>query len=182
MELAGHRSCRRRPAGRCEWEVSRNAVNGGPFVQECAFLPRPAKPHSGMLDWCRPRAAGGLQFPCAGKKHAVSIWSQFRVGDRFRVGAMGPGSAKQRKGALHRVRDTSSCVPRMLRSAPHLRRGALLIRGPRRGGHLASLEAGGCETSVKYGVGMHNYFACSQPVLEQTAVDCFVRGVPGGLN
>jgi hypothetical protein len=40
---------------------------------------------------------------------------------------------------LHRVRDTQAvtegkklrpCVPRMLRSAPRLRRGALLIRGP----------------------------------------------------
>jgi hypothetical protein len=32
--------------------------------------------------------------------------------------------------APHRVRDTYPFVPRMRRSAPHLRRGALLIRGP----------------------------------------------------
>jgi len=44
---------------------------------------------------------------------------------------MGPGSAEQREGALHRARDTSvvlapplvqppACVPRMLRSTPPL--------------------------------------------------------------
>jgi hypothetical protein len=32
------------------------------------------KPRSGILACCRRQASGGLQFPCAGKKHAVSIW------------------------------------------------------------------------------------------------------------
>jgi hypothetical protein len=46
---------------------------------------------------------------------------------------MGPGSAEQREDTLHRVRDTQRLItksrePRMLRNAPHLRRGALLSR------------------------------------------------------
>jgi len=38
------------------------------------FLPRPVKPRSGMVDGWRLPATGGSQFPCVGKKHAVSIW------------------------------------------------------------------------------------------------------------